>query len=558
MSTKVELKKLLDKLIGDADDQIQLYESSTQKLYRTLGEAYLWWREARTFDGFLEGLYHERNLVQKGDDEKFTRLVRLIWQIDWNGHEGPKLQKWAKAIRGLHHEYETNKDAYQVQDPITKIVQFIYSKGGIGSVANIVSPLQATDDQLASTKQKTSPSKKSELDKFNEQKILDRHIELGELFFADQTPYYKNIVSKSKRIDVTRKGYAVALIRKTANDGYDILSVTNNDDIVNNTIVETYKRNDDAIPQVLRTLSEAISTQTLPIQFEKHRQIMNDVTEVLGSDGKTKLRAVKRLMLRPKTKDILLSECRTGCSVVTVVKPNRFPSNFSDNVTLRSVNHKYIEQNMIQQRDLCFFTTQTKQLELADESLKASHVLRTKNIVTNKVHSLYFYKLSSQVEGSKPQADIDYEALSTPTWSATVNKEWVHDLYSICVSNWLREFGQQWNRDRHRQVMLKLSKTFEVAYDGTRGRYTQTETNIPKPTVARGSENIAFHVRSKDIFTVFNALAQQAIEGDVSLAANDQALTISYKTNHASYLIAVPTCNVRGHLNTKAFKAYEE
>ena len=555
MSTKTELRKALDTLIGDADEQIQMHERAQQRLYLTLGGAYLWWREARRVEGFLDELYAERQLVHRGKDENFTRLVRLVWQLDWSGMS-PKLQNWSRALRGLHHEYETNKDAYQVQDPQDKVRQFFHAMGGIGAVGDIVSPLQNTDEEVASAKKK-SPIKKTDLDILSEQQIRFKHIELGELFFADEDPYIKNIVSKGTKLDVTRKGYAVALVKKSANGSYDLVSVTSNDAIVHDTIVETYKRNDDALPQVLRTLSETISTQTLPIQLEKHRQKLNELTDVLGSDGRTKLRTVKRLLLRPKTKDILLSECRTDCSVVTIVKPNKFPSNVAESLTLRAVNHKYIEQNMVQTRDLCFYTTLSKQLEtVTDQSLKASHRLQTKNTVTDRIHNLYFYTLSSQAEGSKPQAEINVEELGAPTWLATVSKEWIEDLNSVCVSNWLREFGSQWNRDRHKQVMLHLSKAFEISYDGTRGHYTKTEKNIPKPTVDRISKATAFHVRSKDIFTILNALAQQSIEGEVKLAANEHVFTISYKTNHASYLIAVPTCNDRGHLNTTAFKAF--
>ena len=83
MTTKRQLQDSLDKLIVDADEQTQLYESSTQRLYKTLGDVYLWWREARKYDGFLEDLYGKRNLVQRGQEEKFTRLVSLVWQIDW-------------------------------------------------------------------------------------------------------------------------------------------------------------------------------------------------------------------------------------------------------------------------------------------------------------------------------------------------------------------------------------------------------------------------------------------------------------------------------------------
>lgn len=558
MATQKELRIKLDRLIVDADEQTQLYESSIQRLYKTLGEVYLWWRDARKFDGFLEELYSERNLVQRGNEENFTRLVRLIWQLEWSGLEAPKLQKWAMALRGFHHEYETNKDAYLVQDPQEKIRQFFNARGGIGAVGRLVSPLQATDEDTAANTQKRSTSKKSDLDVLSEQKIRAKHIELGELHFSEEPPYIKNIASKNNSLHVTRKGYAVALVRKNASGSYDLLSITSNDGIVHDTIVETYKRKDEALPPILRTLSETIKTQTLPIQLEKHRQSLNDLTDVLGSDGKTKLRTVKRLLLRPKTKDILLSECRTNCSVVTVVKPKKFPSNVAEDITLRAVNHKYIEQNMIQSRDLCFYTTQTKQIEeITDDSLKASHRLTTKNTVTDRIHNLYFYRLTSQSDGSKIQADINHEALDVPTWLAKVSKEWVEDLHSICVSNWLREFGPQVNRDRHKQVMFKLSKTFEISYDGTRGHYTKTETNIPKPKVARQSRSLNFHVRSKDIFTVLNSLAQQDIQGDVELAANEHVFTISYKTNHASYVVAVPTCNDRGHLVRTAFKASE-
>lgn len=559
MATQKELRLKLDRLIGDADEQTQLYESSIQRLYITLGDVYLWWREAKKVDGFLDELYAERNLVQRGNEENFTRIVRLIWQLEWSGNEAPKLQKWAMALRGLDHEYETNKDAYLVQEPQEKIRQFFNSMGGIGAVGRTVSPLQQTDDEVASGKRKSAaPKKKTELDSLNEQQIRSKHIELGERFFADETPYIKNIVSKGKKLNVSRKGYAVALVRRTANGSLDILSLTNNDSIVHDAIVETYKRNDDALPSILRTLSETIKTQTLPIQLEKHRQGLNDLTDVLGSDGKTKLRAVKRLLLRPKNKDILLSECRSDCSVVTLVKPNKFPSNVTEAITLRAVNHKYIEQNMLQTRDLCFYTTETKQLEtVTDESLKASYRLRTKNTVTDRIHNLYFYKLSSQHDGSKPQAEINHSALGEPKWMATVNKEWVEDLQSVCVGNWLREFGPQWNRDRHKQVMLKLSKSFEISYDGTRGHYTKTETNIPKPKTDRHSKALQFHVRSKDIFTVFNSLAQQEIQGDIELAANEHVFTIAFKTSHASYVIAVPTCNDRGHLDNSAFKFSE-
>jgi hypothetical protein len=90
-------------------------------LIETLGEVYLWWREARKYEGFLEEHYANRGLVPEGERRKVHRLVSLVWQIDWSGHEAPKLQKLVrKRCGGARSEFETNKDAYEVEDPSMK------------------------------------------------------------------------------------------------------------------------------------------------------------------------------------------------------------------------------------------------------------------------------------------------------------------------------------------------------------------------------------------------------------------------------------------------------
>ena len=555
MTRKATLQKRLDILIADAEEQTQWHKKSQERLYRTLGNVYLWWRESNKVEGFLDELYEQRGLFHRKKEENFTRLVRLIWQADWSG-DYPKLQNWARALRGLDHEFRTNRDAFQVKDPIEKICQLFRSKQGIGAVARIVDPIPDENDENPAIKKKSPPRKKSDIEKLNDRQIRARHILLGELFYADEPPYIKNIVSDSKRNELTRKGYAVGLIRKTKSGGFDLLSITNNESIVHDTIVDTYKRNEDSLPPILRTITEAIATQTLPTPFEKFRQDFSEVTSVLASDEKTKLHTVKRLLIRPKTKDILLSECRTGCSVVTIVTPNQFPTNLSEDVFLRSVNHKYIEQNMLQTRDLCFFTTLSKKIErVEDPEIKASHRLQIKNTVTDHILNMYFYGLTSQSDGSKQQAAINYAELGKPTWTATVTKEWLEDLHISFISDWLSQYGHQWNRDRHKHLALELSKSFLIRHYGTRGEYT-TPHSVSLEKLERFSKPITFHLRSKDFITVFHALAKQSIVGNVKLAANEHVFTVYYKTEHATYLIAVPTCNNVGHLNTIAFTTY--
>lgn len=555
MASKSELKKILESLIAEADEITQLYESSQQRLYLNLGSVYLWWREAKKVDGFLEELYDERKLVSRGGEENFTRLVRLVWQMDWSGRQAPKLQNWAKALRGLDQEYKTNRDAYEVADPQEKIRQFFDSKGGIGGVGALVTPMQRTDEDEATARNAKTAKKKTKQEVLSEIALIEKHNELGELFYAEEAKPIISVASKNKKIETTRKGYAVALLRRTKNGTYDILGVTNNDGIIRETIVETYKRNDDNAPQVLRLLAEVIETQALPLPLEKHRPILADTSDVLASDGKTKLKQSRRLVIRASHKDIILSEARSDCSVVTIAVPNQFPLNVKEDISLRAINQRFIEQSIVQSRDLCFHTTLTQRIEVLDgKDLVASHRLKTKNTVTDKITNLYFYPMSHHKDGNEKQADIDKTAFKAPTWSATVDKEWIDDLNAICVSNWLREYGVQINRDRHKQVMLELSKDFVLKFYGTRGKYTHEEKQIPKPNVSKGSKNLSFHVRSKDIFPILSALGKQNIRGDVKLNANEDVFTIMYKTECASFFIAVPTCNELGHLNSSVYK----
>lgn len=552
---KQELSKALDQLIADADEQTQIYEGGLQRLYLNLAGIYLWWREANKIDGYLTELYESKALYMRGEEENFTRVIRLVWDLDWKDRAAPKLQSWSNALRAIHQELKTNKDAYEV-NPQDRIRQFIDSHGGITGIGKKVSPYQ-TEDAPESTSQ-NGKQKKTKSDEQSETALRNKHIELGEVYFANDAESISHVNVKNKSLDVTRKNYAVALIRKNASGAFDILSVSNNEDLVKSTIVETYRRNDSSVPLILRMLTETIETQSLPISIEKHRSILADVSDVVGDDGRTKLKRIKRLLLRPKTKDILLSESRSECSVVTIVTPHKFPTNINEDTILRSVNHKFIERSMIQSRDLCFHSTLTSKIEtVADENLKASHVLRTKNTVTDKIHSLYFYRLSEQTEASQTQADINKEMFTAPTWMADVDKVWLHALNSICVSNWLRTHGPQINRDKNKQVAVDLGKSVAFHFSGTRGHYTEHELSIPKPKVVPRSKNISLTMRTKDIFPVLSSLASQDIQGTLRIAANEHVMSFTYKTPTASYFIAVPTCDDRGRLDTTAFKHYE-
>jgi len=85
MSSKAQLLKELDDLVAQAEKQVRMFKSSRDLLYINLSQTYLWWAKANKVKGLLDSLYKQHNLKTNATDgeEKFTRVLRLVWRLDW-------------------------------------------------------------------------------------------------------------------------------------------------------------------------------------------------------------------------------------------------------------------------------------------------------------------------------------------------------------------------------------------------------------------------------------------------------------------------------------------
>ena len=61
---------------------------------------------------------------------------------------------------------------------------------------------------------------------------------------------------------------------------------------------------------------------------------------------------------------------------------------------------------------------------------------------------------------------------------------------------------------------------------------------------------------TKDLMPVLASLAVAEIVGSVKITANEDLLTLSYKTALATYTVSVPTCAASAKRNSAAFSAY--
>jgi len=552
MTDKKILIKELDEIVELTTKQNYHHVRARGYLYEGFASVYLWWLKAKKVDGFLEEQYKLHNIGGKEhEQEKFTRVLRLTWRLDWADESRAKLQQWSNALRKIDEEYSTNKDAYRT-DAKKKIVLFIEDKGGLRKLIGA----DKYDNDVDSNTEKKSKRKivRSEED---EALIEQRHLQLGEEYFDNSSAILS--IQSSKPILVNRKGYAIALIRKKRGDKFDILATLNNETQIQQAIKDSYKRTNNVAPNVLRLLTEVIQTQSLPVAMEKHRYKLPDSQKVTAEDGSVlKVSQNKRVLFRKLQKDILLSENRTGCSVVTIVKPKAQVLTSSKDVFLNVNDRRYLEQAIIQRNELSFYTTNDtdKIPVLRDTDKSASHRLVVENKVLGKKRAIYFYTLDTVGENTRPQASVNNNANSSSTFSAVVNKLWLEKVNALFVSGWLREYGERITWAKHKLLRMAFDgKKLVFSHYGERGNFSNTSLPIELTSEGVGKP-INVIVLSKDILPLLSGLVDVDLKGKVTVLVGEGFIALSYQTELASYKVYVPTCSANGKRNNSIFETY--
>ena len=554
MTNKQALVKELDEIVELTTKQNYHYVRGRAYLYEGFASVYLWWRKAKEVEGFLEEQYQLHKIGGKEhEQEKFTRVLRLTWRLDWADESKAKLQQWSNALRKIDEEFKTNKDAYKT-DAKKKIVLFIEDKGGLRKLIG-ADKYDVDDDGNQKGKGK-SKSKTGRSDE-EEAVIAERHLQLGEEFF-DNTKAILSIQSP-KSILVNGKGYALALIRKKAGDRFDVLATLDNETQIQQAIVASYRRNNSVAPTVLRLLTEVIQTQSLPVAMEKHRYTLQDTIKLTAEDGIVlKYSQNKRVLFRSKQQDILLSENRTGCSVVTIAKPKAKALASSGDVFLNVNDRRYLEQAIIQRNELSFYTTNDKDKVpvLRDTERVASHRLVVENKVLGKKRAIYFYRLETVGVHSRTQANIKADADTPVVLSASINKLWFEKLNAVFVSGWLRPYGERITWAKHNMMRLDFDgKKLVIQHYGERGNFSNKSAPIEFAVAAVGTA-VSVNVLSKDFLPVMSGLADVEMMGKVMLSVSQDCIAIAYATELADYQVFVPTCSVSGKRNKAAFEAY--
>jgi hypothetical protein len=554
MNSKQSLVEELEKIFAHTAQQTVFRNRSNEYLYKGLAWVYLWWVRASKVKGFLDEQYKQHNIggYSVVGEEKFTRLLRLTWQLDWADDSKATLQQWSLALRKLHSEYENNKDAYRTR-PQERLAQFIETSGGLRRL--IGADKYYEDGNNEPTKKSKSKSGRSEEDTA----LLDsKHLEMGVQHFA--TAKSISSIQSTKPIAVNRLGYALALIRAKPNGTYAVLATVSEEAQIRKAIISSYKRDNTAAPTILQLLTEVIGTQSIPTAMERHRDTLQDSKRVTTANGEViAVKQYKRLLFRKKQRDIILSENRTACSVVTVVKPKTSILASSKDVFLRVQDRRYLEQAIIQQKDLSIYTANDKSKVpvLRDIDVKASHKLVLENKLLRSRRAIYFYALDTVGEHSRAQADVNVEYAEAAKWTAAVDRLWIEKLYVGFVGAWLAEYGEHITRPKHKTIRVEFGRTqLMFIHYGIGKNLTTPSQQFALESVGNTSKPIKPMFLTKDLMPVLASLVAADIVGNLKITVNEDLLTLTYKTALASYTVSVPTCSTSAKRNSAAFAAY--
>jgi hypothetical protein len=538
----------LENLKQLADKQSQQYISAKQLLYEALSKTYLWWADAKKVDGYLTQLYEDCGIQHKKETKNeinFSPLLRYLWGMDGTV-QAATLDQWNGALNKMHIEV-ISKAGYYKTNAVTKLESFIGNSGGITKLAGYaIEPI----DKLAETKQTKKTKSATKVDA----RLNDAHISKGISFFAQNATSIAKFQTKHT-LALGSRDIGLALIRKTG-DSYSLLETIDDEEMLTQAIVSSYKRNTSQVPNTVRLLAEIISTQILPTSMRTMSAALAENSKYKTADEKTIMKQLKRLMYTAKDKSFILSLNRSECSVVTVAKPLSSIIAAKTDVVLAVGDRTYIENNLIHSGDINFFDADNAKTIPAVKDEAASYKLKLENTVTKRFRYIRWYSpLVFDFVPSRSQVALKANKVFKPVYTAKLDRKWIEEMHGKFLSQWVAGFGKQIKREVNAVFGLGLGKTgISIKFVYKAKEFKEKELLSFAATIA--TKPISVLVQSKDIIPVLNALVKMEIIDTVVLKADEAMLQFTFKTECANYSISVPCCFENGKRNGEYFEAY--
>lgn len=566
-----KLDKQLEALKDAAQQQTTTYRTSRDQLHQAIVDAYLWWREADTQDGYLDATYAAAGIKTRrpsGNNPNFYPLVRLVWNIDIKKQAGT-FSNWARSLLALHEEYG-NKPQLYANNPRADLINYIKDEGGLGGLRGETG---MTEAELEAEERDGVPQDKRGRPKQSAPapaSVVESKLNTAKAVSA------KAVIPKFPTAVTNKDNLVVMLGRRNAKGEIEVVGSDYSDDLVQMALLATTSLDRSTVTPSLRLIAEALEPHALPAKLEKYRKKFFDdstvertvPTKELDENGqlKTRTTAVKqatRLRYRPSSGDFLISKALTDASLVTYVRPHK-QFDCDKEVILRGEDRSWIERELLNQQKLTLFSADTEHgLTKTSKNVKASHMLKLHDAGKEYERSLYFYEKTTIPTETNTQPCVASPSALVWDWELEATVQWLAEFDAQCATPYIQNIRSFFNQAKYASLQLQIGKdALELRYwfDDKTQAYAESyklpyNANAKRKGRKKGAE--LFTANAKDLALVFAVLPTLPITSQhVQLAGNDNVMRITYSTELTDYETYIPAADTAGVRDATVFEEY--
>jgi hypothetical protein len=543
-----ELNQRLERLKDAASEQTQSYESSRDKLYQNIVDAYIWWQDASKDSKYLTSLYKEagiRTRTRGGNQPNFYPLVRLIWNIDIS-KRASTVSDWAQSMLAIH---ETAADGWAAKSRNLRddLISHIRDLGGLselrGEKPMTEDELFAEEDgEVIESKRGRKPGSTGNIE-----------------VIKTKTARAKTVSPKAKLKSfpsaiANNDDFVVMLARRNrSTNELEIVGTNYDDALVESALLACTDIDRASVTPSLRLIAEALQPHTVPAALEKYRKSFFDkskLVERLQPDGtKEKVRETTTLLINGKSNEIVVTKTPLKATCVTRVKPKNITLHKGSELVLRGADRFWIERELLNNQKLALYTAEPTDKLVENNS--ETHTRYSLHLTSNThKRSLYFYDAAEMPEESiKGFGFMETENLTTH-WTIEATPQWLAKFDAECVRQWISAVKGMYNKPHNKKISLRVSndaltllwwweeqdslyqKSFSMPFNGDATATIQQDTQA--------------ELNPKDAMLLFSALSSLPLTNSVKLTAAGIGenlklrLTVNYETELAKYHSELP------------------
>lgn len=449
--TLKQLRKKLHRLQQDGAVVLADQRRVRHNLYTHLAELYLWWRDAKMQDGYLDAEYATLDRPFK---EKviyginFGPLIWLAWGLN-NIKSSQDADRYSRTINAVHEEYEKRPDFYK-KDGVAKLCNFIKQSGGVTRLAGYAPPQKEPEEdvsELLDSEEVAKPITPQE-----------RQIALLKLSSTLEEYGLQNPVDCRSFLKSNESDYGLLLFRKTAS-GFNLLESFDDSASINAALSNHIRRRFEVAVFAIRPLLELLQTQALPKQLEKLVERLIDVTK-LPEEGGRKFISDRRVLYRPGLNQFILSPVNSLSGVVSIAQPF-FPLILDDcekDVFLAAQERELLESSILRDFEFNLYNVQYQSHSIPHYSgaNSASNVVHLRHREEpNTFLNLSFWPFYSTLEGPQDQLSINPDFVLRPIWKSHLDRDAFIRLENQCLEPWLR--GHATHLTREKNALMKVT-----------------------------------------------------------------------------------------------------